>query len=143
LLEEESVTGPLTVYGQGYTAPLAIYAALLDPSITEIVLADPPASHADPQTPEFLGILRIGDLPHNLALAYPRPITFVGSMPESFAWTRDVYQKLGAGDSVRVIRSARDWRPRETVLGENLRPRSRTTIKVGPHHEASVQTVTR
>ena len=31
--------------------------------ISEVVLADPPQSHTDPQTPEFLGILRIGDLP--------------------------------------------------------------------------------
>ena len=79
LLRQEAVTGPVAVYGQGYTAPLAIYAAILDPQITEIVLADCPASHEDPQTPEFLGVLRIGDLPHNLALVYPRPITFVGS----------------------------------------------------------------
>ena len=41
-------------------------------------------------------MLRIGDLPHNLALAYPRPITFVGKMPEAYAWTRQLYEKLGA-----------------------------------------------
>ncbi len=112
LLREESVTGPVAVYGQGYTASLAIYAALLDPQITEIILADPPTTHEDPGTPEFLGVLRIGDLPQNLALAYPRPITFVGKMPEAYTWTRQLYEKLGAGDQIRVIRSMRDWRPR-------------------------------
>ena len=101
------------MYGQGYTAPLAIYAALLDPQITEIVLAEPPTSHEDPQTPEFLGVLRIGDLPHNLALAYPRAITFVGQIPEAYTWTRQLYEKLGAGDRIRVIGSVRDWRPVE------------------------------
>jgi len=112
LLRQEPVTGPVAVYGQGYTAPLAVYAAILDAQIAEIVLADCPASHEDPQTPEFLGVLRIGDLPYNLALAYPRPITFVGKMPEAYTWTRQLYEKLGAGDRIRVIGSVRDWRPR-------------------------------
>jgi hypothetical protein len=70
LLRNESVTGNVAVYGQGPTAPLAIYAALLDSNIREIVLANCPTTHEDPQTPEFLGVLPIGDLPHNLALAY-------------------------------------------------------------------------
>lgn len=112
LLRQEPVTGPVAVYGQGYTAPLAVYAALLDPQITEIVLASPPASHEEPETPEFLGVLRIGDLPHNLALAYPRAITFVGKTPEAYTWTRQLYEKLDAGDRIRVIRSMGDWRPR-------------------------------
>ena len=111
LLRRESVTGPTAVFGQGYTASLAIYAGVLDPEISEIVLASPPSSHEDPETPEYLGILRIGDLPHNLALAYPRPITFVGKMPEAYEWTRQVYEKLGASDRVRVIDSMRDWVP--------------------------------
>ena len=111
LLRQEPVTGAVVVYGQGYTGPLAIYAALLDARVSEIVLADCPTSHEDPRTAEFLGVLRIGDLPHNLALAYPRPITFVGKMPEAYTWTRQLYEKLGAGDRIRVIRSVRDWRP--------------------------------
>jgi dienelactone hydrolase len=112
LLRQEPVTGPVAVYGQGYTAPLAIYAALLDPRINEIVLADPPTSHEDSRTPEFLGVLRIGDLPHNLALAYPRAITFVGRVPAAYTWTQQLYQKLGAGDRIRVIAGMGDWRPR-------------------------------
>lgn len=114
LLRQEPATGPVAVYGQGYTAPLAIYTALLDPRVTEIIVADPPASHEDPQTPEFLGVLRVGDLPHNLALAYPRTITFVGQMPQAYSWTREVYEKLGAGDRVRVIDNIRNWRPRSS-----------------------------
>jgi dienelactone hydrolase len=112
LLRDEPVTGSVAVYGQGYTTPLAIYAAILDPQITEIVLADPPTSHEDPTTPEFLGVLRFGDLPHNLALVYPRPITFVGKVPEAYERTRQLYEKLGAGDRIRVIRSMGEWQPR-------------------------------
>jgi dienelactone hydrolase len=112
LLRRDAVTGPVAVFGQGYTAPLAVYAALLDPEIGEVILADLPESHEDPRTPEFLGVLRIGDLPHNLALLYPRPITFVGTMPAAYQWTQQVYQQLGAADRIRVIPTARQWQPR-------------------------------
>jgi dienelactone hydrolase len=111
LLRERPQAGPMAVFGQGPTAALAIYAAVLDPQIAEIVLANPPISHEDPQGPEFLGVLRVGDLPHNLALVYPRPITFVGPIPEAYGWVRTVYEKLGAKDRVRVIRSTREWKP--------------------------------
>jgi hypothetical protein len=111
LLRKDAVTGNVAVYGQGYTAPLAIYAALLDPDIREIVIADCPTTHEDPRTAEFLGILRIGDLPQTLALVYPRPITFVGKIPEAFSWTRQVYEQFGAGDRIRVVRSMREWQP--------------------------------
>jgi dienelactone hydrolase len=112
LLRQESVTGQVAVYGQAHTASLAIYAALLDPQINEIVLADCPTSHENRETPEFLGVLRVGDLPHNLTLVYPRPITFIGRIPQEFEWTRQVYEKLGVGDHIQVIRNIRDWRPR-------------------------------
>jgi dienelactone hydrolase len=114
-LRQHAETDLLAVYGQGYTAPLAIYAAILDPQINEIVLSDPPSSHQDPTTPELLGVLRVGDLPHNLALAYPRPITFVGQMPPAYEWTRQLYEALGAGDRIRVVRSVRDWQPAPPV----------------------------
>jgi len=112
VVRREAATGPVAVFGQGDTAPLAIYAAVLDPQIAEVILADPPQSHADPKTPEFLGILRVGDLPQNLALVYPRPITFVGSVPAAYEWTRRLYQRLGAGDRIRVIANVGQWRPR-------------------------------
>ncbi|MGE3780473.1 MAG: hypothetical protein AB7F89_25010, partial [Pirellulaceae bacterium] len=111
LLRSEEVAQPVVLYGDGYTAPLAIYAALLDPQVSEVVLANPPISHEDPQTPEMLGVLRIGDLPHNLALMFPRPITFVGRIPAEYQWTRQVYERLGAADRVRVIGQIRDWQP--------------------------------
>lgn len=113
LLRADPTNGPVAVYGQGATALTAIYAAVLDPEIREIVLADPPESHRDPLCPELLGILRVGDLPQNLALVYPRPITFVGSVPDAYQWTRSVYEQLGQGDRIRVIADVRQWRPRE------------------------------
>jgi hypothetical protein len=113
LIRQQSSTGSIAVYGEGHTAALAIYAALLDTKVSEIIIKDPPTSHEDPMAPEFLGILRIGDLPHNLALVYPRPITFVGEIPEAYSWTVDVYGKLGKKDQLRVIKSIKDWQPRK------------------------------
>lgn len=111
IMRREGATGPVAIFGQGDTAPLAIYAAILDPKISEVILANPPESHTDPKTPEFLGILRIGDLPQNLALLYPRPITFVGKVPPAYQWTCEAYKKLGAADRIRVIASTRQWKP--------------------------------
>ena len=113
LLRKDAATGPVAVFGQGYTAPLAVYAALLDAEVSEVLLADLPESHENPQTPEFLGVLRIGDLPHNLALLWPRPITFVGQMPAAYESTKKVYEKLGTGDRIRVVGSPREWQPAE------------------------------
>ncbi|MCC6508630.1 MAG: acetylxylan esterase [Pirellulaceae bacterium] len=102
VLREQRVANEIAVYGKGYTAPLAIYAALLDDQISEVVLADVPVTHEDPATAPFLGVLKVGDLPHNLALLYPRRITFIGAMPPAFQWTKDVYEKYGASDKIRT-----------------------------------------
>ncbi len=110
-LRNDPSFGPVVVFGKGYTAPLAIYAALLDPHIAEVILDSPPASHQDRQTPEFLGVLRIGDLPHNLALLFPRPITFVGDVPDAYEWTRQLYAKLGEDQRIRSLRTVQEWQP--------------------------------
>lgn len=101
------------VYGSGHTAPLALYAALLDETIPEVILANCPTSHEDPTTGEFLGVLRVGDLPHNLSLLYPRAITFIGEMPSEFAEVRELYQRWGHADRFRVLASPQAWRPAE------------------------------
>ena len=101
----------VAVFGKEATAPLAIYAALLNPAVQEIVLQACPTTHEDPHAPEFLGVLRVGDLPHNLALAFPRTITFVGPVPAEFEWTKQVYEKYGAADRFRQIDSISKWRP--------------------------------
>ena len=90
---------------------MAVYAALLDPDVREVILDGLPASHEDSETPEFLGILRIGDLPHNLALLWPRPITFIGAVPPAYAYTRHVYEKLGTADRFRVVTTVKKWQP--------------------------------
>lgn len=111
LLRSEIPSERIAVYGDGETAPLAIYATLLDPEISEVILTHAPESHEANETATYLGVLRVGDLPHNLALIYPRPITFVGALPPAYEWTRDLYKKLGKEDRFRVIQNIERWVP--------------------------------
>lgn len=99
----------IIVYGTGTDAAVAIYAALLDPSITEIILEDPVITHWE-SGPEFLNVLKVGDLPHNLALAFPRPISFIGKLPQAYAWTKQCYEACGEGEKVRVFATQGEWR---------------------------------
>ncbi|MGE5532434.1 MAG: alpha/beta hydrolase [Bacteroidota bacterium] len=111
VLREQLPGLPITLYGEGPTAVLALYAALVDELVSEVILSNIPETHRSPQTPEFLGILRVGDLPQNLGLLYPRPLTFIGELPAAYEWTRDLYEKLGHGEQVRVIEKMADWTP--------------------------------
>ena len=70
-----------------------------------------PETHDDPDPAEVLGILRVGDQPQNLALVYPRPITFVGDRPAAYDWTQGVYETLGRAHGVRLIPDVASWRP--------------------------------
>src|SRR5205814_350928 len=45
------------IIGKGQAGIIAAYAALLEPSIKEVVLIDPPRTHKD--GPHFLGVLRV------------------------------------------------------------------------------------
>jgi len=55
--------------------------------------------------------LKIGDLPHNLGLLYPRPITFIGKIPKAYQWTVALYQKLGCVRRIRTLDAVGDWTP--------------------------------
>jgi hypothetical protein len=51
----------LSIYARGEMGILAMYAALFDKRIQQIVLNDPPASHW--QRPALLNVLRVTDVP--------------------------------------------------------------------------------
>ncbi len=110
VLRKETNVGGTAVYGQGTEAAVAIYAALLDPGITEVILRDPVTTHWN-GGPEYLNVLRTGDLPHNLALVFPRPITFIGKMPKEYEWTKKCYDSCGEGARIRVIDQQGKWVP--------------------------------
>ena len=110
VLRRETNVGPVVAFGRGRQAALAIYAAVLDPTIAEVVLQEPVASHWG-GGPEFLNALKVGDLAHNLTLVFPRPITFVGPRPDEYAWTEDLYRRGGAGERVRTVAELSEWKP--------------------------------
>jgi cephalosporin-C deacetylase-like acetyl esterase len=83
----------ITVMGSGVSGAIALYAAILDEEIAQVILDNPPQSHRE--GPLFLNILRHTDLPEAAALIAPRRLTFYGHVPPMFEYTRDVYALLG------------------------------------------------
>jgi dienelactone hydrolase len=84
------------VAGAGDSGILAAYAALFEPSIKEITIIDPPASHRD--GPIFLNVLRVLDIPEALGLLAPRPLTLINAKDKAFDRTAEIYKLAGAAD---------------------------------------------
>lgn len=91
--------------GRGQAGILAAYAALLDPSIAEVVIVDPPASARE--GPQILGILRVLDLPDALGLLAPRKLTLIGAEEKAFERTSEIYKLAGAADKLTRIPASR------------------------------------
>ncbi len=89
-----------TVVGRGQAGILAAYAALFEPSISEVVIIDPPTSHKE--GPIFLNVLRVLDIPEALGLLAPRPLTLVNAQDKAFERTAEIYKLAGAADKLRM-----------------------------------------
>lgn len=90
LTEEQLKPSRVVLHGKRDLAALALYAALFDERISEVVLDDPPASHW--QRPALLNALRVTDLPEVAAALAPRRITFVTQPAAAYDFTRSVYR---------------------------------------------------
>ncbi len=90
---------PVRVIGERRAGVLAAYAALFEPSISEVIIIDPPASHRE--GPTFLNVLRVLDIPEALGLLAPRPLTLVNAEPKGLARTEQIYQAAGAKEKLR------------------------------------------
>jgi cephalosporin-C deacetylase-like acetyl esterase len=88
----------ITIAGKGISGAIAMYAAILEPAIHQVILIDPPVSHQ--QGPLFLGVLRHTDLPEAAALLAPRRLNFYGHMPPAYEYTRGIYALAGKTDRV-------------------------------------------
>jgi dienelactone hydrolase len=99
-LQQQNKT-PARVVGVGEAGILVAYAALLEPSIKEVVIIDPPASHRD--GPIFLNVLRVLDVPEALGLLAPRPLTLVGGKDKVFERTAAIYKLAGAKEKLRRL----------------------------------------
>ena len=93
----------ITVAGKGIAAALALYAAILDPAVHQVLLDDPPSSHVE--GPIFLNVLRYTDLPEAAALLAPRRLNFYARQPAAFDYAKHVYGLLGAGANVFLTMS--------------------------------------
>ena len=94
LRAEEGVDpGRILVAGEGVAAGLALYAAILDERIEQVMLIRPPESHQE--GPLFLGVLRLLDLPEAVALAAPRRVSFYSRIPPPYEAARAVFALYG------------------------------------------------
>lgn len=88
----------LIVVGHAHEAPLAIYAALFEPSIDQIWTTELPESHMDADAPPILNVLRVLDIPEAAGLLAPRSFTPFGGSPGFFQRVRTIYDRAGAAD---------------------------------------------
>lgn len=94
---QEGVDGErITIAGKGVAGILGLYAAILEPSVHQVVLIDPPASHGE--GPLFLGVLRYTDLPEAAGLLAPRRLNFYARIPPAYEQTRAIYALYGKPD---------------------------------------------
>jgi cephalosporin-C deacetylase-like acetyl esterase len=99
--QQEPAALELKVAGRGQAGILAAYAALFEPSISEVIVVDPPASHRD--GPIFLNVQRVLDIPEVLGLLAPRPLTLVNAKDKAFERTAQIYKLAGAADKLKRI----------------------------------------
>ncbi|HWQ53722.1 MAG TPA: acetylxylan esterase [Bryobacteraceae bacterium] len=83
----------IMVMGAGVSGTLGLYAAILDPEVAQVMLIDPPVTHA--QGPLFLNVMRYTDLPEAAALIAPRPLTFYARVPAQYEYARHIYGLYG------------------------------------------------
>jgi cephalosporin-C deacetylase-like acetyl esterase len=96
---KENQKNQFKLVGRGQAGILAAYAALFEPSISEVVIIDPPVSHRD--GPYFLNVLRVLDIPDALGLLAPRPLTLVNAKDKAFDRTAEIYKRAGAADKLQ------------------------------------------
>lgn len=86
----------VVVLAETGSAVLAAYAALFEPDISAVVLARPPASHAESTAPALLNVLRVCDLPEVLGMLAPRPLTVQGGPAGIREKISQIYHAAGA-----------------------------------------------
>ncbi|MBW3541325.1 MAG: prolyl oligopeptidase family serine peptidase [Planctomycetes bacterium] len=98
----ETTGHPVHVAGEGAEAVLAAYAALWEPEIAGVVAHEPSPGHMTPQSPQFLNVLRVCDVPDVLGMLAPRPLVLSWRTGEEAARVRAIYAAAGAADRLTV-----------------------------------------
>ena len=89
----------IAVFGRKQMGALGIYAALLDPRITRVIVDDPPSSHW--QGPALLNVLRLTDLPETAAMVAPREIVSLTPLPPAWRYASRIYALYGKPGAIR------------------------------------------
>ncbi len=83
---------PTWLVGAGDAAPIALWAAVFEPTIAGVILDQPPTD-VD-RGPALLNLDRILDPPQAVALLFPRPVSILTDRPDAWAWPRDLARRL-------------------------------------------------
>lgn len=86
----------ITVAGRGPAGILGAYAALFENCIAGIVAVDPPVSHRE--GPQFLGVMKVLDVPDALGLLAPRRLTLINASDAAFDRSGKAFQAAGYSD---------------------------------------------
>jgi len=102
--------------GASEMAAVALYAALLDGQVNQLVLEAPPPTQNAPSQPdgrgpalEMLNCLRITDLPQVAGLLYPTELVFLGEFPVTYGWALELYDRLGAPGKLLRLHDLSSW----------------------------------
>jgi len=83
------------IFGRGTAGIVALYAALFENAISQVILDAPPASHRE--EPALLAILRGTDIPEVAAALAPRRLTFLADeIPPAYSLAGEVYRLFGS-----------------------------------------------
>ncbi|HLV01915.1 MAG TPA: CocE/NonD family hydrolase [Acidobacteriota bacterium] len=103
----------LALYGKGSMGLIALYAALFNESVSQVILNEPPLSHW--AGPAFFNVLRFTDLAETAGLLAPRRLTLLSSNEPSPV-TKSIYKLYGeeVERSNSLAEAMRVWeRPRQ------------------------------
>ncbi|HUL51104.1 MAG TPA: acetylxylan esterase [Candidatus Nitrosotalea sp.] len=96
-LDEEKIpASSLALYGKGDMGILAVYSALFEPRVNQVIVTDPSPSHW--QSPALLNVLRVTDIPEVAGALAPRRLVSLTKLPENFAYTRRIFRLQGASN---------------------------------------------
>ena len=115
-LEVAGPNGKIAIAARCEMCAEALYAAFLDGDVTAVLLKEPPATQNAPSNPdgrgeaiEMLNCLRITDLPQVAGLLFPGEVAFVGAMPKSYDWARQLYTTLGKPGRFQNVTDISQW----------------------------------
>ena len=95
-------TAGIDLLASAEAAPIALWAAVFEPTIGTVNLRGLPDSVRE--GPAFLNLDRVLGMPQALALLYPKQVSLVGARPRAWRWAVDLGKKLNPSRPWPTIR---------------------------------------